>query len=144
LHPTLSAKSTATSFCKCICFNNSTIIALNPPPSSRRASTFHQADIRSPDPAPLYPYPKLDGKAAATAETEDEDQNDSESPAPSKPHHKLSCADCTRAFCLEYNLPICRDAREEDVFTSCFRMSRPHALLGALESRHFLVPPFLD
>ena len=32
-----------------------------------------------------------------------------------------SCAQCNRAFCLNYNLPICKDAEEKDVVTSCFQ-----------------------
>jgi hypothetical protein len=36
-------------------------------------------------------------------------------------HHKLSCTDCTRSFCLSYNLPICKDVPEDKIFTSCFQ-----------------------
>ncbi|EXJ58413.1 hypothetical protein A1O7_05838 [Cladophialophora yegresii CBS 114405] len=100
--PSACAKSTATSFCKCICFNNSTIIALNPPPSSTSAASLHNLDIRSPHPAPG------DDSSGSNGESH-------------RPHRKLTCADCTRAFCLDYNLPICKDAREEDVFTTCFQ-----------------------
>lgn len=32
-----------------------------------------------------------------------------------------SCAQCNRAFCLKYNLPICRDAVLADVATMCFQ-----------------------
>ncbi|KAK4176403.1 hypothetical protein QBC36DRAFT_290548 [Triangularia setosa] len=32
-----------------------------------------------------------------------------------------SCTQCNRAFCLKYNLPICKDAEEKDVVTSCFQ-----------------------
>ncbi|KAK4187416.1 hypothetical protein QBC35DRAFT_498747 [Podospora australis] len=33
-----------------------------------------------------------------------------------------SCAQCNRAFCLQkMNLPICKDAEEKDVITSCFQ-----------------------
>ncbi|KZF22891.1 hypothetical protein L228DRAFT_247305 [Xylona heveae TC161] len=32
-----------------------------------------------------------------------------------------TCADCNRSFCLEYRLPICKGAREEDIFTTCFQ-----------------------
>lgn len=28
---------------------------------------------------------------------------------------------CNRAFCLEQRLPICKDAEEKDVFTTCFQ-----------------------
>ena len=86
---TLAARSTATSFCKCICFNNSTIIALNPPSSS---------------PSPTHP--------SLLHRSFQDDK---------KTQHRLTCADCNRAFCLDYNLPICKNAREEDVFTTCFQ-----------------------
>ncbi|RMZ79340.1 hypothetical protein DV737_g3428, partial [Chaetothyriales sp. CBS 132003] len=62
----------AASFCKCICFNNSTIIALNPSRSSTSASTARSSfDVSNP-----------------------------------RSDHHLTCADCNRAFCLSYNLPI--------------------------------------
>ncbi|KAK9365733.1 hypothetical protein V1509DRAFT_570389 [Lipomyces kononenkoae] len=33
-----------------------------------------------------------------------------------------SCSECTRKFCLDYNLPICKDAVEDtDVSSSCFQ-----------------------
>lgn len=108
LQHTAAAKSGAISFCKCICFNNSTIIALNPP-NSRTSS--HHLDIRSSDLQPL------DGISPALVDREAQ----GEEKTPAKPHHKLTCADCTRAFCLDYNLPICKDATDEDVFTTCFR-----------------------
>ncbi|KAK4940566.1 hypothetical protein LTR10_019325 [Elasticomyces elasticus] len=97
----ITAKSTATSFCKCICFNNSTIIALNPPTSSTRAEHNNLLAVRSA--------------------AEDDDSSANPPVSSPRPHHKLTCADCTRAFCLDYNLPICKNAREEDVFTSCFQ-----------------------
>lgn len=31
-----------------------------------------------------------------------------------------TCNDCTKRLCLDYHLPICKDAEEEDVFTQCF------------------------
>ncbi|EXJ68883.1 uncharacterized protein A1O5_07815 [Cladophialophora psammophila CBS 110553] len=109
--PALGAKSTATSFCKCICFNNSTIIALNPPPSSTSASAIHNLDMRSPRAL----------AAGGGSDSNRESGKEKEPAAPSRPHHKLTCADCTRAFCLDYNLPICKNARDEDVFTTCFQ-----------------------
>ncbi|KAK7900803.1 hypothetical protein LTR67_003087 [Exophiala xenobiotica] len=174
IQPTLSAKSTATSFCKCICFNNSTIIALNPPPSSssgRDAARLHNLDVRSPlavharagagagrdtddelDKASSSALASASASAAAAASsssistsissspsvstsasasaTEDDGVDTNDHPAPTSPaaqaaqpykHHKLTCADCTRAFCLDYNLPICKNAEEEDVFTTCFQ-----------------------
>ncbi|KAK1754223.1 hypothetical protein QBC47DRAFT_325351 [Echria macrotheca] len=31
------------------------------------------------------------------------------------------CSQCNRKFCLDYNLPICKDAEEKDVTTKCFQ-----------------------
>lgn len=87
--PTSAARTTATSFCKCICFNNSTIIALNPPSNSNQESDA---------------------------------SDDSSDSSGRKSHRPLDCSACNRAFCLDYNLPICKNAREEDIFTTCFSM----------------------
>jgi len=32
-----------------------------------------------------------------------------------------TCAMCNRAFCLSQRLPICKEAEEKDVFTTCFQ-----------------------
>ncbi len=45
---------------------------------------------------------------------------------PGKTH--LTCLDCTKKFCLDYHLPVCKDATESDVFTTCFRMFLPGIL----------------
>lgn len=36
-------------------------------------------------------------------------------------YRALSCNDCNRKFCLDYELPTCKGAKEDDVFTTCFR-----------------------
>jgi len=36
-----------------------------------------------------------------------------------------NCNDCNRQFCLGYNLPICKSAKEADVATTCFRAVPP-------------------
>jgi hypothetical protein len=36
-----------------------------------------------------------------------------------------TCLDCNKQFCQNYNLPICRDAKEEDVIATCYRMTPP-------------------
>lgn len=87
-----------TSYCKCICFQNSTIIPLNSPPSESHTS--------SPSPRSL-----------PRAGNDDKEQDNKKAH-----HHTLTCNDCNRAFCLDYNLPICKNAKEEDVFAQCFRM----------------------
>lgn len=106
LTPLISARQEPTSYCKCICFANSTIIPLNSSPSTTHS---HPALARSE---------QLDERAPAEP---------SSSSTPAK-HHKLTCNDCNRAFCLDYNLPICRDAKEEDVFATCFRKSQSQFL----------------
>jgi hypothetical protein len=35
--------------------------------------------------------------------------------------HGRTCADCNKQFCLSYNLPICKDVAEDNVFTTCFQ-----------------------
>lgn len=40
-----------------------------------------------------------------------------------KEYRAGNCNDCNRQFCLDYNLPICKGAAMEDVFTTCFRES---------------------
>lgn len=90
-----------TSYCKCICFQNSTIIPLNAPASSQ-----------------IPPAHLLVREFDEPKELESRDVDGQE-----KQHHKLTCDDCNRAFCLDYNLPICKNAREEDVFATCFRTS---------------------
>lgn len=94
----ISARQEPTSYCKCICFQNSTIIPLNAPPTT------------SPSSVPRHiqgPFNPLTPRADETAD--------------SPKHHRLTCNDCNRAFCLDYNLPICKNAREEDVFAQCFQ-----------------------
>lgn len=99
----VQARQQPTSYCKCICFTNSTIIPLNSPPPSASSSA-----------AAVFLNPR-------NAENGDEDTD-----GDGTTHHKhLTCSDCNRAFCLDYNLPICKNAKEEDVFTQCFRKFIP-------------------
>ncbi|KAJ5675843.1 hypothetical protein N7462_008740 [Penicillium macrosclerotiorum] len=96
-----------TSFCKCTCFSNSTIIPLDPakPGSSSSAldkvyNIYERAfDDPSADPEP--PVPQVIERA--------------------QKYRALNCNDCNRKFCLDYDLPICKDAKEDDVFTTCFQ-----------------------
>jgi len=32
-----------------------------------------------------------------------------------------TCLDCNKQFCQDYNLPICKDAKDEDVFATCYQ-----------------------
>ncbi|KAE8146370.1 hypothetical protein BDV25DRAFT_162616 [Aspergillus avenaceus] len=36
-------------------------------------------------------------------------------------YRPLGCNDCNRKFCLDYDLPTCKGAKEDDVFTTCFQ-----------------------
>ncbi|KAF2863857.1 hypothetical protein K470DRAFT_202730, partial [Piedraia hortae CBS 480.64] len=37
------------------------------------------------------------------------------------PSKHRTCNDCTKQFCLDYHLPICQGAEEDDVFATCFQ-----------------------
>ncbi|KAM0694431.1 hypothetical protein Q7P36_004786 [Cladosporium allicinum] len=91
----LSLAASPTSFCKCTCFSNSTIIPL---------SSTTTSDRKTPANKPPFLFDR--------AESENK-----EAPA----HHARTCADCTKQFCLSYNLPICSTAKEENVSTICFQ-----------------------
>ncbi|KAF1814712.1 hypothetical protein P152DRAFT_455750 [Eremomyces bilateralis CBS 781.70] len=82
---TIVDAASATSFCKCTCFSNSTIIALD---GSKPSTTARSG------PLSLARDPK---KGSGT------------------------CSSCNKKFCLDYNLPICKDATEDDVVTTCFQ-----------------------
>lgn len=118
--PTIDAAQSATSFCKCVCAGNSTIIALNPPSSTdgKHSSLKFSRSVPAlaprnfPQPWSLKPQDEEGDSKDTTEEQEREDQK----------HHKPTCADCNRAFCLEQGLKICEDVKEEDVFATCFRM----------------------
>ncbi|KAF2769572.1 hypothetical protein EJ03DRAFT_389217 [Teratosphaeria nubilosa] len=76
----LSLAASPTSFCKCTCFTNSTLIPLDAPRKPTAIDT------------PNSDVPK--GR---------------------------TCNDCNKQFCLDYHLPMCQGAKEDDVFTTCFQ-----------------------
>lgn len=82
----INTSPASTSFCKCTCFSNSTIIQLD---GTNPSST---------------PNPSNGGSKSDAAKKT-----------------RGTCSDCNKAFCLSYNLPICKRAKEEDVFTTCFQ-----------------------
>jgi hypothetical protein len=100
----LSSTASATSFCKCTCKGNSTIIALNPKTSSTTSSTSPNIFLRDG-------FRERGGNIQVR---EDEETR--------KTHRASTCNDCNRKFCLDYNLPGCKGVKEEEVFTTCFRM----------------------
>ncbi|KAL3475329.1 hypothetical protein BJX99DRAFT_159106 [Aspergillus californicus] len=93
----LTLASSPASFCKCTCFSNSTIIPLDPDKSD--GSSFQSVSnllTRSES------FDALDEKRAGN-------------------YRSLSCNDCNRKFCLDYDLPTCKGAKEDDVLTTCFQ-----------------------
>ncbi|OQE44394.1 hypothetical protein PENCOP_c002G05351 [Penicillium coprophilum] len=94
--------STPTSFCKCTCFSNSTIIPLNPAKSESASGIDH---VRFSERGPV------------SSELEHTDEYSKRAPK----YRSLNCNDCNRKFCLDYELPTCKGAKEEDVYTTCFQ-----------------------
>ncbi|EGP88913.1 uncharacterized protein MYCGRDRAFT_56988 [Zymoseptoria tritici IPO323] len=94
----LSLAAKPTSFCKCTCFTNSTIIPLLGPNTP--------APPTAPPPNPGLPLTL---------------RADADDPPKTPTLHPKTCADCNKSFCLSYNLPICADAKEEDVAATCFQ-----------------------
>ncbi|KAJ5936409.1 hypothetical protein N7454_005044 [Penicillium verhagenii] len=99
--------STPTSFCKCTCFSNSTIIPLDPAKSTTGSSAIDNV-------LNLY------DRAFDSVEADPAEGDHDISPRAQK-YRALSCNDCNRKFCLNYELPTCKGAKEEDVFTTCFQ-----------------------
>jgi hypothetical protein len=116
--PTNLCAASATSFCKCTCKGNSTIIALNPKTSSFSSSS-------SPSNSPHLSLRRLlrqrEEKAPEVRQEAEGDGDENRE----KTHRANTCNDCNRKFCLDYNLPGCKGVRAEEVFTTCFRMQIP-------------------
>lgn len=121
--PSAGAHTAPTSFCKCTCFTNSTIIPLdaprsnpprskgfllprNPPPSS--------PELFARDPEDDGDEKKEEGGAGNGGKEKEEDR---------KEFRAGNCNDCNRQYCIDAHLPICHDAGAEDVVATCFRMS---------------------
>ncbi|KAJ5825725.1 hypothetical protein N7474_002863 [Penicillium riverlandense] len=105
----LSLAGSPTSFCKCTCFSNSTIIPLDPAKSTSSSSAIDNV---------LLKYRHL--SAGTQSDHMEEAATEYEKRTASK-YRPLTCNDCNRKFCLDYELPTCKGAKEEDVFTTCFR-----------------------
>ena len=117
----MQGPSTApTSFCKCTCFTNSTIIPLDAPSSGNRPYTDPGNNLLFS----RYPEDQDDDDTQEPVETpgdKDEGGEKDGSEGGRKEYRAGNCNDCNRQFCLDYNLPICRGAGMDDVFTTCFR-----------------------
>ena len=103
-----------TSFCKCTCDRNSTIIPLDAPAS------------RPSHPALLLRSPENDQPEDGKSDGEEKKKEEEEGGGKDEGHDRKeyrpgNCNDCNKQFCLSYNLPICKDVDVEKVFTTCFR-----------------------
>ncbi|KAK5806834.1 hypothetical protein VI817_001092 [Penicillium citrinum] len=122
-----------TSFCKCTCFSNSTIIPLDPAksgsdPLDNVMNLYHRAiDRLESEFDSEITAPALEDRDDTIDEsvegTEGGDGGDLSKRATSKSkgYRQLTCNDCNRKFCLNYELPTCKGAKEEDVVTTCFQ-----------------------
>ena len=113
-----------TSFCKCTCFTNSTIIPLDAPASP-----------------PLQNRNAFEGFSTARSPADEDSKSDSDGKGQDRKEYRAgNCNDCNRQFCLDYNLPICKKASMEDVFTTCFRKSERNlmAVTSELELRRYV------
>ncbi|KAL1844630.1 hypothetical protein VTK73DRAFT_2144 [Phialemonium thermophilum] len=106
----------APTFCKCTCFKNSTIIPLGP---------HHDAPAPPPDSAGFSNEKTLPSSSASSLPRRNEGPAFSDPAVAAESLQRRaassSCAQCNRAFCLRYNLPICKGAEEKDVTTMCFQ-----------------------
>ncbi len=78
---------------------------------------------RGPDDADDAPAAQVPGEDDGKGKEEEDDR---------KEYRAGNCNDCNRQFCLDYNLPICKGAGMEDVFTTCFRELGPSMWCGLL------------
>ncbi|KHE86700.1 hypothetical protein GE21DRAFT_1359728 [Neurospora crassa] len=109
--------ASAPTFCKCTCFSNSTIIRLGPQPDDPANNNPQQ-----PPPPPSKPTATMTATASPpNSPRSPSDQSQFLHLGGSKRAASSSCTQCNRAFCLQYNLPICKDAEEKDVTTTCFQ-----------------------
>ena len=125
-----------TSFCKCTCFTNSTIIPLEAPitvsPNRNHHGLLSSRWLRAED-QDTSPEeddkPKDDGEDGSDGDGEGDTTGGDDTPGKEdgeddrKEYRAKSCNDCNRNFCIDLNLPICKGASMEDVFTTCFRES---------------------
>ncbi|KAK2075234.1 hypothetical protein P8C59_009379 [Phyllachora maydis] len=100
-------------YCKCTCFSNSTIIPLGPHKEAPVAPSVPATTNTSPAVSRPTPAPSTRSRAPSAS---------ADAPSPlARRVGPASCTQCNRAFCLDYNLPICKGAEEKDVATSCFQ-----------------------
>ena len=73
-------------------------------------------------------------------EKESKEKGKEEEKGDRKEYRAGNCNDCNRQFCIDYNLPICKGAGMEDVFTQCFRTFWISTLLPSYLFSYALVP----
>ncbi|KAI4236602.1 MAG: hypothetical protein LQ352_007990 [Teloschistes flavicans] len=136
----VSSASNPTSFCKCTCGANSTIIPLDAPSTSLNTRSIPrlQADSASLSSSLHFLRPRDDAAADDDDAKEDDgkqDKGSNEGKEEKKGNRKKTCMDCNKQYCLSQKLHICEDVKLEDVFTTCFRMFLP--LGPAIARSHF-------
>ena len=115
------SRTDPTSFCKCTCFSNSTIIQLGPPVSNGNGlSIIESREFQGAD---IFLRSRDD-------DNEDDADSESKGDKDNKKFRSLNCNDCNRKLCMEHQLPKCKGATEEDIVTTCFRTFR--SISGAM------------
>lgn len=116
----VQARQPPTSFCKCICFQNSTIIPLNGPASQSGFGVDRQT-ANTTNANTTSTVPRDSNIADLESIISNRDEEEVADVEGERKHRELTCNDCNRAFCIDN---VCKDAKEEDVFTTCFRECR--------------------
>ncbi|KAL9024241.1 MAG: hypothetical protein Q9196_006658 [Gyalolechia fulgens] len=129
----ISAAANPTSFCKCTCGANSTIIPLDAPSSQHHTRSFPEQSqqdvlpIRRPrDDVIRHQESSPSFLAAATNngnEPSSGEEDGGRKEGDRKEYRKKTCNDCNKQYCLSQHLHICEGLTADDVFTTCFRAS---------------------
>ncbi|KAI4180713.1 MAG: hypothetical protein L6R41_007052 [Letrouitia leprolyta] len=133
----VSAASNPTSFCKCTCGANSTIIPLDAPSSSSQHNTrsfLPPSSQQQPDEIFKLLRPRDDDESPAassraststapkpTSTPSSGGKHDDNKEEDRKEYRQKTCNDCNKQYCLSQHLHICEGVKSEDVFTTCFR-----------------------
>lgn len=119
-----NTKANPTSFCKCICGANNTIIPLDAPSfsSSSSSSLLKRRSFPEPQTQPQHQLHTLQPR-----DDDDEEKNTGakeKEEKKKKANRKKSCNDCNKQYCINQKLHICEGVKAEEVFATCFR-NRP-------------------
>ncbi|CAL8581195.1 hypothetical protein XPA_006895 [Xanthoria parietina] len=127
-----SSASNPTSFCKCICGPNNTIIPLDAPSSLHARDLFPQPN----DLTHMRPLLRREEQEDIGSPTNADDQEAKEGGDETQPdksadkdpggekkkeYRKKTCSDCNKQYCLSQGLHICEGKALEDIFTTCFQ-----------------------